>query len=69
MSEFSFSDICRWMEIAYDHDCSIGKAIYYDLYFKCQNDATMFNRADHYFRQYLKDKLGYVEKVGVEGRA
>jgi hypothetical protein len=53
------------MAIAYDRDCSIHKAIYYDLYFQCQSDSEKFTRADRYFRGYLKDKMAYQEKTGV----
>lgn len=60
MSEFSFSDICRWMGIAYDRDCPVSKAIYYDLFFDCQKDQSKFMRATRYFEEYLKDKLSWI---------
>lgn len=66
MSEFGFDDICRWMELAYDRDISIHKAIYYDLYFDCIRDEKKFLRADTHFRDYLKDKLAYEEKAGTK---
>ncbi len=67
MSEFNFSDIQRWMGIAYDRHVAIQKAIYYDLYFACQHDEAKFNRALKYYEEYLKDKMAWSQNLEAAG--
>lgn len=62
MPEFTESDVKNWLQIAINHNCSIEKAIYYDVFF-CSDDMK-FTRAYRFFCHNMNlNPAGYLAEV------
>lgn len=56
MSEFSETDVMKWIQTALKTDSSIDSAIYYDNFFACKRDPQKFERAKAFFTSVMKEK-------------